>query len=416
MNRVINVVGIGLRGAEGLTSETREILDRATVLVGSDRQLGYFPDHRARKIILGNISEAIQDVNREFKRGESIVILASGDPLFFGIGRLLLERIPSDRLRFYPHLSSVQLACNRLKISWQDVKVISVHGRGLEELTEALQKGIPKIALLTDTENNPASLARFYRSLSLPVIYDFWICEELEGDREKITYFSSEEIDRWEDSTFSNLNITILIRRESQEFLQKLPLFGIPDRAFFSFPDRPSLMTKREIRIAILGELDLQPDLVIWDIGAGTGSVSIEIARLCPRGKIYAIEKTAMGVTLIEKNGQRFEVNNIIPVQANAPDRLSDLPAPDRVFIGGSGGRLPEILSICGERLKPGGKIVLALATIEHLSECCNWFTEQDWRYELLQVQINRSVSVGKFTRWSPLNPVTLVTAKRHED
>jgi precorrin-6B C5,15-methyltransferase / cobalt-precorrin-6B C5,C15-methyltransferase len=411
MNPYINVIGIGLKGAEGLTPEMREILDRATVLVGSDRQLGYFREHPARKVVLGNLSTVMQSIDRDIQAQENIVILASGDPLFFGIGRLLLQKIPAHLLHFHPHLSSIQLACNRLKMSWQDVKVISLHGRKLEELTEALQKGIEKIALLTDSDNNPGAIARFCRSLSLPVVYDFWVCEDLEGDTEKISHFSGAELDRLENTQFSNLNITILIRQESQENLQKLPLFGIPDRAFFSFPDRPSLLTKREIRIAILGELDLQPKSVVWDIGAGTGSVSIEIARLCPSARIYAIEKTAIGITLIEKNCQRFGVSNLIPIEENAPDKLATLPAPDRIFIGGSGRKLSEILSVCGERLKGEGKIVLALATIEHLQECCLWFTSHKWTYNLLQIQINRSVAVGQFTRWSPLNPVTLVIA-----
>ncbi|MEG3438201.1 precorrin-6y C5,15-methyltransferase (decarboxylating) subunit CbiE [Pannus brasiliensis CCIBt3594] len=416
MNHYLNVVGIGLRGADGLSDRTRETIDRATVLAGSDRQLGYFRDHPAKKIVFGDFITGIQEIKNDYNSGESVVIFASGDPLFFGVGRLLLENFPADCLRFHPHVSSVQLACSRLKISWQDIQIISLHGRGLEALTEALQKGVEKIALLTDTVNDPSSIARFYLGLSLPVRYQFCICEDLEGETEKISRFNVEEIERLaglDKNHFSPLNIVVLIRQEGQVSLERLPLFGIPDRAFFSFPDRPNLMTKREIRIAILGELDLQGDRVLWDIGAGTGSVSIECARLCPTSRVYAIEKTAMGITLIEKNCQRFGVSNVIPVSANAPDRLTDLPDPDRIFIGGSGGKLSEILTVCGERLQPDGKIVLALATIEHLQECCTWFSTHHWKYELLQLQLNRSVSVGQFTRWSPLNPVTLVSASR---
>lgn len=416
MNHYLNVVGIGLRGAAGLTDRAREMIDRATVLAGSDRQLGYFRDHPAKKIRFGDFLAGIQEIKNDYNSGENVVIFASGDPLFFGIGRLLLENFPADCLRFYPHFSSVQLACSRLKISWQDITIISLHGRGSDALTKALQKGVEKIALLTDNSNDPSSIARFYLSLSLPVRYQFCVCEDLEGETEKVTRFTPDEMEQLaslDKNNFSPLNIVVLIRQESQVFLERLPLFGIADRAFFSFPDRPNLMTKREIRIAILGELDLPGDRVIWDIGAGTGSVSIECARLCPKATVYAIEKTAMGITLIEKNCQRFGVSNVIPVSANAPDRLTDLPAPDRIFIGGSGGKLSEILTVCGERLQPEGKIVLALATIEHLQESCTWFSENHWNYELLQVQINRSVSVGQFTRWSPLNPVTLVSASR---
>jgi precorrin-6B C5,15-methyltransferase / cobalt-precorrin-6B C5,C15-methyltransferase len=413
MNNYIEVVGIGLKGVEGLTTEVRVIIEQAGILAGSDRHLSYFPNSAAKKIIFRNFLDEIASLKDSWQVGEKIVILASGDPLFFGLGRLLLENIPAEYLRFYPHLSSIQLAFSRLKIAWQDVKIISLHGRGMEELGTALSQGLKQIALLTDPINNPGAIARFYLSLSLPVTYDFWVCEDLEGEKEKIRNFSDIDLlSRVNEQNFSLLNVVILIRQEKVNYLEKLPLFGLPDRAFFSFSDRPNLITKREIRIAILGELELQENQVIWDIGAGTGSVSIEIARLCPQSRIYAMEKTAMGITLIEKNCQHFEVKNVIPIQGKAPDILETLPQPDRIFIGGSGGKLLDILSSCAGLLKSDGKIILALATLENLQECLGFLQEKNWQYNLLQIQINRSVSVGKFTRWSPLNPVTLVTAK----
>lgn len=416
MNNYIEVVGIGLKGSEGLTRECQEIIQQATILAGSDRHLSYFPDSDAKKVVFKNFIEEINSLKQLWQRGERIVILTSGDPLFFGLGRLLLENISAEYLRFHPHLSSIQLAFSCLKIAWQDVKIISLHGRGMEELSTALCQGLPQIALLTDPVNNPVAMARFYLSLSLPIAYNCWVCEDLEGEQEKISHFADiEALAKMNTEDFSPLNVVILVRQEIVKSLEKLPLFGLPDRAFFSFSDRPNLITKREIRIAILGELDLQENQVIWDIGAGTGSVSIEIARLCPQSSIYAIEKTAMGITLIEKNSQHFEVKNVMAIQGKAPDILVTLPQPDRIFIGGSGGKLLDILSICASKLRADGKIILALATLENLQECLGFLQEKNWQYNLMQIQINRSVSVGKFTRWSPLNPVTLVTAKPHE-
>ena len=158
----------------------------------------------------------------------------------------------------------------------------------------------------------------------------------------------------------------------SQKELENLPIFGVEDNYFLSFKDRPGLMTKKEVRMIILGELGLKSQQIIWDIGAGTGSVSIEIARLCPNSKIYAIEKTAMGINLINKNSKRFKVNNITSIQAQAPNKLQTLPNPNRIFLGGSGGNLIDILDICQDKLAKNGIIIIALATIENLGISLN--------------------------------------------
>ena len=212
--------------------------------------------------------------------------------------------------------------------------------------------------------------------------------------------------------TFAPLNVVVFVRRDREEALDlnSLPRFGLPDCSFISFADRPGLMTKREVRLLILGELALKDGQTVWDIGAGTGSVSIEIARFCPNSQIYAIEKTAVGVSLIQRNCDRFQVNNVKIFQGNAPESLEQLPTPDRIFIGGSGGNLTGILSVCSHRLSATGSIVLAVATLEHLAEALNWVKTQGWYHHLLQVSISRSVPIAFPTRFAPLNPVTILT------
>jgi precorrin-6B C5,15-methyltransferase / cobalt-precorrin-6B C5,C15-methyltransferase len=165
------------------------------------------------------------------------------------------------------------------------------------------------------------------------------------------------------------------------------------------------------VRLAILGELALQPQQVVWDIGAGTGSVSIEIARLCPTSVIFAIEKTSMGSTLITKNSQRFQVDNIQSINGKAPEILKDLPNCDRAFIGGSGGNLVDILHTCSQKLRSKGLIVMAFATIEYQLQAINWLSNHGWQYRLLHLQISRSTPVNHLTRLTPLNPVTIITA-----
>jgi precorrin-6Y C5,15-methyltransferase (decarboxylating) len=191
--------------------------------------------------------------------------------------------------------------------------------------------------------------------------------------------------------------------------LKKLPIFGIEDKYFLTFKDRPGLMTKREIRMIVLGELCLQPQQVVWDIGAGTGSVSIEIARLCPNSQIYALEKTAMGINLINKNCQRFRINNVTSIQTKAPNKLQKLSNPDRIFIGGSGGNLIDILDICQQKLAKEGIIIIAIATIENLIKSLDWIQKNSWNYQLLNVNISRSLAIANLTRLSPLNPVFIV-------
>lgn len=411
----IHVVGIGLNGAAGLVDSVRQLVSRATLLIGSDRHLSYFPKHPAQRLVLGDFTQAIKEIRHQLAAGSGcIVVLVTGDPLFFGLGRLLLAELPPEQLTFYPHLSAVQLAFNRIKVPWQDARVISAHGRSFDELMQALQQGVQKIAVLTDGTNTPGAIARLLLALDLPKSYQFWICENLGGEAERVQSWSIERI---LEQTFAPLNVVVLLRQsdssalESELDLADLPQLGLPDKLFLSFSDRPGLMTKREVRLLVLGELALRAGQIIWDVGAGTGSVSIEIARLFPTSEVYAIEKTAAGTTLIEQNCRRFQVENVISIHGTAPDILHHLPDPDRIFIGGSGGNLSQILDACS-RLAPGGVLVMALATLEHLNTALGWLSRSGmWNHQLLQVQLSRSVPVGQLTRFAPLNPLTILTA-----
>ncbi len=411
MSKQLSVVGIGLDGKAGLTAKVRATVEEATVLVGSERQLSYCSDQEVIKVKLGNLQSAIAQIKTYLEQGEQIVILTSGDPLFFGLGRFLLEHFSPDQLTFYPHLSSLQLAFNRIKIPWQDATFISSHGRSIEALVKAIQGGNEKIGILTDAENSPSAIAQLITALDVPFSYQFWICENLEGEDENCQCLDLETA---KSSQFSPLNVVILVREKSPlPCLEELPNLGLSDATFLSFPDRPGLMTKREIRPLILAELALKPQQIIWDIGAGTGAVAIEIARLFPTAHIDAIEKTAMGVSLIKQNCERLAVTNVTAMEGKAPDQLPLSVTPDRIFIGGSGGNMREILTVCAERLAVNGRIVVALATLENLEIARQWLREHQWRDRVLQVQIARSLNVAHLTRLSPLNPVTLLTAWR---
>ncbi|MEO1351398.1 MAG: precorrin-6y C5,15-methyltransferase (decarboxylating) subunit CbiE [Cyanobacteria bacterium J06635_15] len=415
---LIQVIGIGLDGAAGLAPARIAQIKQAQVLIGSDRHLAYFPNHPGQIWSLGVFQATIGKLRQHLEHypQHRVVILTSGDPLFFGLGRLLLAELPQDWLLFYPHPSSIQLAFSRLKLPWQDARLLSAHGRSLDTLTEALQQGADKIAVLTDSTHSPAAIARLLDSLQLSVIYQLWVCENLGDATEQIRQFSPNSLP---DADFASLNVVVLVRQEGETRPLEsgsLPPFGLSDDCFLSFPDRPGLMTKREVRILALAELALLPGQIVWDVGAGTGSVSLELARLQPSATLYAIEKTAMGASLIQQNCDRFGIPTIQIIQGKAPAALAPLPYPDRVFIGGSSGTMTELLTLCCDRLRPRGRIVAAIATLETLAEVTQWLrglSEQAWTYRLLQVQLSRSVAVGPLTRFSPLNPVTLVTLYR---
>ncbi|MEO1521992.1 MAG: precorrin-6y C5,15-methyltransferase (decarboxylating) subunit CbiE [Cyanobacteria bacterium J06633_2] len=453
----IHVVGIGLDGVEGLAPAIRQLIDQATLLVGGDRHLSYFPDRPAQVCRLdafpmaiatiqehlivqrfSQVSQSQTDISSSERLESSetkplnsshslaarpqVVILASGDPLFFGIGRLLLQEFSSQNITFHPHVSSVQLAFSRIKEPWQDALILSVHGRSLELLEDAFKKDADKMAVLTDPHHDPVAIARLLIAMERPHDYTIWVCENLGSSDEIIQSYSAQDLAALPSDTFSALNVVILIRQldfEGKEIPPNhLPVIGIPDAYFASFSDRPGLMTKREVRLMILGELALTSSSVIWDIGAGTGSVSIEMARLCPSSTIYAIEKTAAGIHLIRTNSQRFQINTIHPIQGNAPACLTELPTPNHVFIGGSGGELVSILNDCLNHLAANGTLVVALATLERLSEALQWMNSdviQDSiaEHRFLTCQFSRSVPVGSLTRLSPINPVHILTLRK---
>lgn len=408
----IHVVGIGLEGLAGLGKVAQEIICKATLLVGSDRHLQLIPQGDIPRLCLRDFRATLKAIQNhlETTSDPQVVILTSGDPLFYGLGRWLLEVFAPEQLTFHPHLSAVQLAFSRLKLPWQDAVIYSAHGRDLVGLVPLLQQGVAKIAIYTDGETNIAAIGRLYQALHLPVTYRAWVCQALGSEDEAILPWDLAQ-PVTELPPIHPLNLVVLLRQPQQLLPREQPLIGLGDDQFFTFSDRPSLMTKREVRVLAVAELGLTGTVeTVWDVGAGTGSVAVEIARLAPQATVYAIEKTAVGFQLIERNRNAFGLSNLIPVQGVAPQSLRGLPPPDRVFIGGSGAQLLANLDFCWSQLKPGGRLVLAIATLEHQGQVLQWCQTHQISPQLLQVQISRSVPLGQGHRLQPLNPVTLIT------
>ena len=402
----IQVVGIGLEGPESLTTAARAAIDQADILIGAERQLSHFSPIAAQRWPLGNLQTLLGKLQQQLDQpdGPSITILTSGDPLFYGLGRLLLAALPPEQLTFHPNVSAVQLAFSRLRIPWQQAHVVSIHGRSCEPLHTALQQGQSPLAVIGDPQVSPTAIATM--ASAAPFTYQLWCCENLGSPQECVQPFELSN----PPQTVAPLHLWVL-QRQPEETSSPTAILGLADSQFARFEDRPGLMTKRPVRVLALAELDLYPRQTVWDIGAGTGSVSVEIARLSPNSQIYAVEKSAAGIQLIQANRQRFETPQVIPVSGKAPDVLSDLPDPHRVFVGGHGGQLATLLDCLTSRLQPQGRIVIATTTLESHTQLLNWLqANTGWTQAHLQVNLTQSVPVGAYQRMAPLNPVTLTT------
>jgi precorrin-6B C5,15-methyltransferase / cobalt-precorrin-6B C5,C15-methyltransferase len=405
----IVVIGMGHDGPEGLSRQALDHLGSARVLAGGRRHLAFFEGWEGETIVIDADLDRLVRQLREVAPGAKAVVLASGDPLFYGVGRSLLEAFPRESLTFLPHLSSVQIAFARVKESWDDATVVSLHGRPLASILPALGGLDAKIAVLTDGTNHPGAIADLLVDLGLGEAYRIWVCEELGGPRERVTSWTPEEA---RGQTFSPLNVVIL-RRSEEPATRALPLVGIPEEALRHAPGRRGMITKREVRLIALAYLGLGPRDVLWDVGAGSGSLALEAARLSPRLTAFAIEREPTAHADILENARSLGASGLQAVLAEAPDAFVGLPDPDAVFVGGSGGHLRAIVLEALLRLRPGGRIVLNCVTIENF--CLGWglLNDQGLAPQATSVQIAHSGPVGRLHRLEPENPILILRATK---
>jgi precorrin-6Y C5,15-methyltransferase (decarboxylating) len=270
----------------------------------------------------------------------------------------------------------------------------------------------PKIAVLTDANNHPAAIAELLRRLGASEEYTLWVCENLGGPDERISQHAPA---RLRDETFSPLNVVILlhmgVRQETPASLA--PLLGIPEHAFLHQPGPRGMITRREVRLLALCYLELRPGSVLWDVGAGSGSVAIEAARLSPRLEVFAVDRDATAFARLEANVAELGAGRVHAVCAEAPEGLAGLPDPDAVFIGGSGGRLKEILGTVRERLEPGGRIVLNCITLENFARGWETLSEMGLEPEATSVQLAHSRPLGRLHSMEPVNPIFILRARK---
>ncbi|MHB8066460.1 MAG: precorrin-6y C5,15-methyltransferase (decarboxylating) subunit CbiE [Desulfobaccales bacterium] len=422
----VHVIGLGMAPTD-LTPAAREIIRAAQVLVGGRRLLGYFPEHPARKIILGKDPEGTLAQIPALAADQRVVVLASGDPLYYGVGPLVIKLLGAEGVVVHPNITAVQAACARLQIAWQDAQIISLHGRTWEPLAETLGRA-EKLIIYTDPEHTPAAIARFLLERGQDEAR-LCVLEDLGQETERVIWLSPEEARAQE---FSPLNMVVVLpcivaaneelnvganlvsAREvgrTQGSTPRLHL-GLPEEAF---AHQRGLITKAEVRAVVLAKLELHPGLVLWDVGAGCGSVGLEASLLLPGGRIIAVEQDEARSAQIKVNGEKFGVGNLEVVCGQAPGCLAGLPDPQRVFIGGGGKDLPGILKAVLGRLDREGRVVVTAALLETLDAARQVISAAGWSLEVVQLQVSRSQPLAGGVFMQALNPVWIVTGYHKE-
>ncbi len=400
----IYLIGAGIEGWEGFGARALEVINQAEVLIGHQRHLDIFPDFRGEKQVLGDLSLMLDYLKTTEK---PVVVLGSGDPNFFGVARFLLRNLPKERIEIFPNVTSVQYAFARIKEPWDDAIFVSVHGRGMKNAIDRIIAA-EKVAVLTDATNTPAAIARELITRGAEG-YDAWLCEDMGLPTEK---FTKTDVRGLAELSASALNILILVK-VWEPFLESYPVMGISDEAFAT---AKKLITKQEVRAVTLAKLQLQNDLVMWDIGAGSGSVSIEAGNLMPNGKVFALERNPQYLGFLRDNLKKFGSRNVMLIEAFAPEGLDDLPDPDRVFIGGSGGMLEEIIEAVDKRLKPEGVIVLNAVTLDTLTKAVEFLEDHGYTVEVACVNVAKTRGLTEYKMFEALHPIYVISAAKREE
>ncbi len=393
---------IGMNGdADSLPAAHRAEISRADVLVGGKRHLAHFGTFSGEKItIAGKMDALAARLKMARRQGVRVVVLASGDPLFYGIGGTLRRYFPPDALRLFPAPTAFQLAFAALGEPWHDAALLSAHARPPETVIPQILAA-EKAAILTDKTNTPAAIAARLLAVGLPADTPCAVCENLGRADERIIRTTLDAARR---QTFAPLNVLVVWNPTPPP--AAIPP-GLPDDAFSLWRGQ---ITKREIRLLALAELALQPGEVLWDIGAGSGAVGLEAARAQPSAAVFAVEKRAELCRYIAENQRRFPARNYRWQQGRAPDALADWLDPHAVFIGGSGGKLAEIIVEAKKRLHPRGRLVVNVVALDNLHLARQLLPDA----RVSQIQIQRGEPILSLMRFKPLNPVfMLVDVKR---
>lgn len=395
----VTLIGMGSGQPENLTLQGLAALRQADLILGARRLLAVLPagctENRAAAYRPDEVAELLQASGTE-----NAVLVYSGDTGFYSGASSMMEKLEAlgVRARVLPGLSSIQLLAAALGRPWQGWNLVSAHGRTCDPVAECMQ-GRPTF-FLTGGSEDPATLCAQLAAEGFGDVQGV-VGQCLGTPEEKLFRGSVKELAA---GRFNSLSVLLV---EAAEVLpRRAP--GLPDEAF-ERGDVP--MTKQEVRAAVLAKLAVRPEDILWDVGAGTGSVSVELALAAPRGRVYAVECRPEGCALIKANREKFRTRNLVLVEGLAPAALSDLPAPDAVFIGGSKGSLAAIVDAALDK-NPDARICVSAIALETLSAAVAALTAKGRTVQVSQIAVSRAKAVGGLHLMMAQNPIYLITGE----
>lgn len=423
----VTIIGILDDGWAGLSEAAQCRLASADFLLGTARTLELVKPHLAPGCEVRDMDSALTKtpewIEAARAAGKSVTVLATGDPLCHGIAAFLLGRLGREQaggIEILPAPSTLQIACARWQTPWQDVAIASCHGadagewrvgatpaHGLYPVMRAIALN-RRVFAFTSPANDPARLARALLAAGYGEVRLSVASRLLLGDERIWAGIAAADA-----AAIQFPDPSVVLIERAADIADAAPRFGFEDGEYRQRMPEKGLITKQEARALTLAKLHLKPDAIVWDIGAGSGSVGLEAARLAPQGHVWAIEKNADDAANARANAEKFRVGNYTLVEGKAPAGLDDWPDPDAVFIGGSGGELAELIRLTLGRLKPGGRLVMNFVTLENLATATATLKDNGTAWEVVQLQASRSQPILDLHRLAAQNPVWIITASK---
>jgi len=423
------LLGILDDGWAGLSDAARHRLGTADVVIGAGRTLALVRPHLRDGVAVHDMGGALGKVPGWIEaaavQGQAVVVLATGDPLCHGIAALLMGKLGKDNVEVLPAPSTLQLAFARFKRPWQDYRIASCHSadagewnawepgvtpeHGLYPIVRAIAE-CPRVAAFTSPGNGPDRIARALLAAGYGEEVRLSVAARLTQADEAL--FADLSLAVAAAQSFPEPNVVLIERSETEH----RAIFGFDDADYIQRQPEKGLITKLEARAVSLAKLALRPASIVWDIGAGAGSVGLEASRLARLGHVWAIEKNPGDAANARANARRLKASNYTLNEGRAPVGLDAWPDPDAVFIGGSGGELAQLITLVLARLKPAGRLVMNFVTIENLATATAALAAAGAPWEVVQLQASRSQPILDMHRLAAQNPIWIVTARKTQE